>query len=302
MKESTHKTFSAQTEPGTPVPVWTCITCGREATGNFCAHCGEKRRGDHDFSLRHVLAEAAEAFFHVDSKIFLTLKTLVTKPGKLTAEFFLGRRKPYMSPLQTFFVCNLIFFVLQPWTRLEILAPPLRAYESNSFLNHTATRVIDQRLAQKHLSRNNPEQFRDFSDHFDRAARLQAKSLILLLAVMMAIVIAVVNLRRRLYFSQHVIFAIHVYAWWLLWLLAILVVMSLAYLLSGHQIRALTIDYVATLLEFGGLGTYLFFASRRFYQDGILPALIKGVMLAFCGFGLFFLYRFLLLFTVLYSI
>ena len=33
---------------------------------------------DHDFSLKHVLAEAAEAFFHVDSKIFLTLKTLVS--------------------------------------------------------------------------------------------------------------------------------------------------------------------------------------------------------------------------------
>ena len=57
------------------------MTCGQEAHDNFCAHCGEKRHQDHDFSLKHVLAEAAEAFFHVDSKIFLTLKTLVTNPA-----------------------------------------------------------------------------------------------------------------------------------------------------------------------------------------------------------------------------
>ena len=104
------------------------MTCGQEAHENFCAYCGEKRHDNHDFSLKHVLAEAAEAFFHVDSKIFRTLKTLVSTPGKLTADFFLGRRKPYMSPLQTFFVCNLLFFILQPLTGLEILAPPLQGF------------------------------------------------------------------------------------------------------------------------------------------------------------------------------
>ena len=304
MNKGIHKPLTVESEKSTLDSTWTCITCGQHATGNFCAHCGEKRRGDHDFSLRHVLAEAAEAFFHIDSKIFLTLKTLITKPGKLTAEFFLGRRKPYMSPLQTFFVCNLIFFVLQPWTGLEILAPPLRAYENNFFLNGAVTRLVDQRLANKHLSRNNPEQFREFSDRFERVAHLQAKSLILVLAVMMAMVIAILNFRRRVYFSQHIVFSLHVYAWWLLWLLAILVVMSLAYVLSrvgGHQIGPAMVDSVATLLEFGGLGTYLFFADRRFYEDRLVPGLVKGLVLTFCGFGLFFLYRFLLLFSVLYS-
>jgi hypothetical protein len=102
---------------------WICVTCGQEASGNFCAHCGEKQLHDHDFSLGHVLAEAAEAFFHIDSKIFLTLKTLVARPGQLTTEFFLGRRKPYMSPLQTFFVCNLLFFLLQPLTGWKYWRP-----------------------------------------------------------------------------------------------------------------------------------------------------------------------------------
>ena len=281
-----------------------CVTCGREAQGKFCAQCGEKRRDNYDFSLRHVLAEAAEAFFHVDSKIFLTLRTLVTKPGKLTSEFFLGRRKPYMSPLQTFFVCNLLFFVLQPLTGLEILAPPLRVFENNDFVGKTATRLVDRRLTKEHLSRNNPEQFKEFTERFERAAHLQAKSLILALAPMMAAVLAVLNFGRRRYFSQHIIFSLHAYAWWLLWLLANLVILALVIVLlhfGGRTIDVKYFDPAATSLEFGGLGVYLFFAGRRFYHDRMIPALVKTVALTFCAYGLFHVYRLMLFFTVLYS-
>jgi len=54
-------------------------------------------------------------------------------------------------------------------------------------------------------------------------------------------------------------------------------------------------------LEFGGLGVYLFFASRTFYGDKLPAGLAKAVVLTFCGFGLFDVYRLLLFFTVLYS-
>src|SRR5579859_1746399 len=299
-----HKPLASDSEKSAAESHWTCVTCGQDAQGNFCAHCGEKRHDDHDFSLRHVLAEAAEAFFHVDSKIFLTLKTLVTKPGKLTSEFFWGRRKPYMSPLQTFFVCNLLFFVLQPLTGLEILAPGLHTFENNSTIKTMAIRLVDRRLAHDHLSRANDEQFKDFSIRFYRNAHLQAKSLIFVLAPMLAVVIAVFNFRRRRYFSQHLIFSLHVYAWWLLWLLANLVIVALILVVSNlasEQTNFRLLDLIVTSLEFGGLGVYLFFSSRQFYQDKLIPALAKAVALTFCAYGLFQLYRLLLFFTVLYS-
>ena len=284
--------------------MWTCMTCGQESHENFCAHCGERRHDDHDFSLKHVLAEAVEAFFHVDSKIFLTLKTLVTTPGKLTSDFFLGRRKPYMSPLQTFFVCNLLFFILQPLTGLEILAPPLRVFESNDFMGKMATRLVDHRMTKEHLSRTNPEQFKEFTERFDRVAHLQAKSLILILAPMLAVVLAVLNFGRKRYFSEHIIFSLHAYAWWLLWLLANLVILALVVvlpLLAGRHINLEYFDYAATALEFGGFGVYLFLASRRFYQDRMIPAVAKAVVLTVCAYQLFHVYRLMLFFTVLYS-
>jgi hypothetical protein len=284
--------------------MWICMTCGQEASGNFCAHCGEKRRDDHDFSLRHVVADAAEAFFHVDSKIFLTLKTLITAPGKLTAEFFLGRRKPYMSPLQTFFVCNLIFFVLQPLTGLEILAPSLRTYENTDRFKSIAMRMVDQHLAHDHLARNNDQQFNDFSLKFYRNAHLQAKSMIFALVPLLAAVMAILNLRKKRYFSEHLIFALHAYAWWLLWVLVILVIAALSFVSAkffGHRLNLHYLDLIATSLEFGGLGLYLFFADRRFYHDQLISAAAKGLALAFFSFGLFELYRLLLFFTALYS-
>lgn len=293
-----------ESNKGTYTITWICATCGQEAHENFCAHCGEKRHEDHDFSLRHVLAEAAEAFFHVDSKIFQTLKTLVAKPGKLTIDFFLGRRKPYMSPLQTFFVCNLIFFVLQPLTGLEILAPPLRAFEGNDFIGKTATRLVDRRLTKEHLSRTNPDQFKEFTERFDRLAHLQAKSLILILAPMLAVVLTIFDFGRKRYFSEHIIFSLHAYAWWLLWLLANLIILALVVvlpLLAGRHINLTYFDYAATSLEFGGLGAYLFFAGRRFYQDKMIAAAAKAVVLTFCAYQLFHVYRLMLFFTVLYS-
>jgi len=258
------------------------------------------------------MAEAVEAFFHIDSKMFLTLKTLVTTPGKLTSEFFLGRRKPYMSPLQTFFVCNLLFFLLQPLTGLEILAPSLRVFDND---NSMTKRLIDQRLEHKHLSRSNKQEFEDFSLSFYHNSHLQAKSLILVLALMLAVVIGVLYFRRHRYFSEHIIFCLHVYAWWLLWVLAILVVIMLiliivlsmshifapAKLPGIQEIAIRLIDVIATTLEFGGLGVYVFFAARRFYQDKLLPGLVRGLIVAFCSYGLFHLYRYLLFFTVLYS-
>jgi hypothetical protein len=287
------------------LPAWHCVTCGQEASENFCPHCGEKQREDHDFSLKHILSEAVEAFFHVDSKVFRTLKTLVKSPGRLTAEFFLGRRKPYMSPLQTFFVCNLFFFLLQPLTGLEILAPPLRAFENNTFLKPVATRLVEGRMAKLHLSPTDPAQLNEFTARFDRVCHLQAKSLVLVLTPMLAVLLAALHLGRRRYFSEHLIFSLHAYAWWLLWLLLILAFMSAAIIVAqwaGHSINIHWIDLCATLLEFGGLGLYLFFADRAFYRDKLLFGITRGVVLTFCVYGLFHLYRLLLLFTVLYSL
>lgn len=248
-----------------------------------------------------MLSETLEAFFHLDSKIFLSLRTLITQPGQLTLEYFRGRRKPYMAPLQLFLVCNFLFFVLQPFTGLEILAPPLRSFEQNSVLQNFAIPLVDHRMEKKHLSRSNPQQYAAFSGQFDHTSRLQAKTLILVMVPMLALLLTVLYARpfsrSRRFFVEHLVFSLHAYAWWLLWILAILVIMALLYVL--HLISSRTLDATATLLEFPGFGLYLFLALRRYYQGKLPPDVVRGILLTFGVFGVFELYRIMLLFTIL---
>lgn len=249
-----------------------------------------------------MLSETLETFFHLDSKIFLSLRTLTTQPGKLTAEYFLGRRKPYMAPLQLFLVCNFLFFILQPLTGLEILAPPLRSFEHNSILQNIALPMIDHRLEKKHLSRSSPEQYAAFTEQFDHTSRLQAKTLILAMVPMLALLLTALYARplfsrTKRYFVEHLVFSLHAYAWWLLWILAILIVMALLYVL--HLISADALDTTATLLEFPGFGIYLFLALRKYYQGKLWQNVLRGILLTFGVVGIFELYRIMLLFTAL---
>jgi hypothetical protein len=132
---------------------------------------------------------------------------------------------------------------------------------------------------------------------------VQAKSLVLVLALLMSLAVTLLHYRRH-YFSEHIIFSLHVYAWWLLYLLAILIVTTLCLIaakIARDPINLYFMDEVVTLLEFGGLGLYMFFANQRYYKDKLVPGILRGVVLLFCGYFMFEVYRLLLLFTVLYS-
>jgi len=101
----------------------------------------------------------------------------------------------------------------------------------------------------------------------------------------------------RRYFLEHLIFALHAYGWWLLWILFILALMAAQFV--SHLISANRLDTLATLLEFPGLGVYTFLASRRYYRGNLLAAVARGIILTFGVYGIFVLYRFMLLFTIL---
>jgi len=94
----------------------TCPSCGATGAGSYCDRCGEKRRNNHDFSIRHFLSEAVETFTHFDSKILRTAWRLVAHPGALSADYLDGRRIRYVNPLR--------LFLLAP-TALTVLVTPL---------------------------------------------------------------------------------------------------------------------------------------------------------------------------------
>lgn len=88
-----------------------CLNCHMKLTTPFCGSCGQKAHFHADPHLHDVLHEAWHEFFHIDGKIFRTLKVLLTKPGFLTREFFNGRRQRYLPPIRLYLTMSVIYFV-----------------------------------------------------------------------------------------------------------------------------------------------------------------------------------------------
>lgn len=89
-----------------------CLNCNELLTENawYCHQCGQKCT-DGRISIVELFREFFEAVFDIDSRFFKTLRHLFI-PGKLTNEYFIGRRKKYVHPLRLFLVTGIIFFTL----------------------------------------------------------------------------------------------------------------------------------------------------------------------------------------------
>jgi len=88
-----------------------CANCGTPLAGEYCAACGQ-RHEPHVHTIGHFAGEAFESITHADSRLWRTLWFLLAKPGRLTREFFEGKRAGYLPPFRLYLVISLLFFLV----------------------------------------------------------------------------------------------------------------------------------------------------------------------------------------------
>ena len=66
----------------------------------------------HEYTLRHFFSHLLHEVSHLDSKIFLTAKVMVTQPGLLVSDYLAGRRKRYVPPLRLFLITFGVYLFL----------------------------------------------------------------------------------------------------------------------------------------------------------------------------------------------
>jgi thiamine biosynthesis protein ThiS len=278
---------------------WLCPTCGIRTSGSFCSVCGEKKFAPSDLSLHHFFSHALGEFFHFDSKIFRSFRLLFTRPGFLSAEYARGCRKPYLHPFQVFFIANLIYFFLQPLTGWTGLKTPLYVHTHMLGYNSLATRLVAQRVAAKGISES------DFTHAFDHVVDLQARSLVLLMVPMFALVLALLEWRNRRVFGEHLAFALHFYAFWVITMFLVVFGLSKPVLLflqhRGIVFGETSLDHFLYLTGQALILVYLVPALRTFYHDKIGFAVVKALALIVAMDYMMHLYRFILFLTALYS-
>tara|TARA_B100001250_G_scaffold185417_1_gene159472 strand:- start:933 stop:1691 length:759 start_codon:yes stop_codon:yes gene_type:complete len=87
-----------------------CSNCNRSLQGVYCSNCGQKDL--ESLKFRYLFKEFVDHNLDIDSKLFITLKYLITKPWFLTVEYWKGKRARYTSPFKTYLLISFIYFLL----------------------------------------------------------------------------------------------------------------------------------------------------------------------------------------------
>ncbi len=117
------------TEPDTHAPPAACEHCSTVLIGGYCHLCGQRGHNPlHSFA--HALEDVFESFWHLDGRIFRTVRDLFV-PGRVAANYLAGHRVRYIPPLRLFVILSLLtFFVgkltlhLDADTKRNINSPP----------------------------------------------------------------------------------------------------------------------------------------------------------------------------------
>ena len=82
--------------------------------GGYCHVCGQRAHNPlHSFS--HAIEEVFESLWHLDGRIFRTMRDLLV-PGRVAVNYLAGHRVRYIAPLRIFIVLTLLTFFVAHFT------------------------------------------------------------------------------------------------------------------------------------------------------------------------------------------
>ncbi len=183
-----------------------CPECAAPLVGQYCHRCGEKPPDAHDLTMKHFLHHGLHELTHFDSKIFRTVQALLFRPGLLTVEYLAGRRKRYVLPLRLFlviFALNL-FLYTRPGAALYDVHVIMSASSQGSLL----VGKLERHAAKKGMTKD--ALYEQINERWQHNASLFQLGDVFFFAVWLA----VLNWRR--YFVEHLIFALHMFSFSLL--------------------------------------------------------------------------------------
>ena len=88
-----------------------CLNCGATVQGRYCQACGQENTEPKE-TFWHMVTHFFYYITHFDGSFFVTLKDLLFRPGFLSREYMLGRRKKYLHPVRMYVFTSAVFFLV----------------------------------------------------------------------------------------------------------------------------------------------------------------------------------------------
>ena len=286
-----------------------CANCGTQLVGGYCHACGQKRFDEQDRRFSHLLRDFLESATDLDSRVWRSVRALLFQPGRLSREYFLGRRARWLSPATLFLLVNLLYFLAplhggdfslqfaqQVSGRVRALAAGPDHHYSPEQLAGTGqahSRLtepwIERRIARRDAAARAASEgrsgydYRDYRLAYDARADDVSKALVILHLPPVALMLALVLAWRRYYYAEHFVFALHYFAFALAALQLVIQMQALAQAVSPEWAPgAQALDWFMRVLLCG----YAVLASRRAYSLGwpgafVVAAAMLAAIIAF---------------------
>lgn len=245
--------------------------------------------------MRGLFKQLVEVLSNVDSRVLRSFRCLILHPGSLTQAFLNGQRKPYIGAFQLFILTNLLFFAVQSFSDMKIFSNSLTFRLHGQLWSDYGQQMVDQRLAATGRT------FAQYAPVFDQAVAVNAKSLIGLMVPAFALFAPLMFMRDRWPIAQHIVFALHFYAFLLLLFCAPLTAMVIDRALGGDGVLSQRNDDLVSILILIASVTYLYLAIGPAYGARGWPRALQAAALAAAAVWIFFGYRFALLPITLYT-
>lgn len=274
------------------------MSCGAPLTGPYCARCGEAGHA-HDYSVGHFLGELFESLTHVDGRVVSSFRSLVTSPGRLASDYLSGRRKAQMGPVQLFLVCNLISFLLQPFSSFAPFTTTLGIHTSGTYAwTGMAKTFVAGKVAARGVG------YREYEIAFDETAHLQGKTLVMLMVPAFALGLWALYGRRRRFYGEHLVAAFYIYAFFLFWTgVSTVAGTRLAIVARRHRfpVSGDLLDNVVSAVLLAVMAVYVFASARRVYGGAAPVTALKTALLVGWMAAVYVGYKFVLFFTTFYA-
>ena len=284
---------------GRRTPARPCTNCGDPTVGNFCPNCGQ-RKVEVRVSTRRMLLEALDDQFSLNSALPRTLGALFFRPGRLTREYVDGRIVRYIPPLRLYLFASLVFFLvlsLVPEVRrmgfVRMDGAPVTSDSTGVRADSAAagdSTAADSAAARDTVPKDWAKEidFRTPIPAVNRAARAKldqlddmppaqamnqlmaeylerAPAMMIAFLPVFAAVLKLLYIRRRRFYVEHFVFALHVHAF---------------AFVTGTAMLLLRWQWLELALM-AWLFVYIYLAMKAFYAQGWIKTGLKYLALGF---------------------
>ena len=250
-----------------------------------------KKIKEDSWTAKDIGHEALHHLVHFDGKIFRTLPVLVFKPGMLTVRTLQEPKTRYVRPFTLFVFVNFIFFLVK--------SKSIFNYTLDSYMNNFESAIL-RKQQQLHIS------FDTMSERFNMAIHFEEKEYLIIMVPLFALTLTLLYVRKKIPFTQHLIFALHFYSFLIIFLLVIpWLILPVQALLNGlHAGLDLTHSefyFIVIILAINSV--YLLFSLKRIYRQSLWITIAKSMFLSVLVIALIvYVYRIALFFIVMRSL